>query len=158
MPIVDKNNVLINIISKRQLHSMLLLDVQGDLEYDFSSLDENVVDYEIFSRPWGFYKTTVMNQYFQSKIITVKPKAQLSLQSHERREEHWIITSGHGKVQIDNSVFEVRCGNSVFIPKGAKHRLANIDEHESLIVTEVQIGDYFGEDDIRRYEDDYGRI
>lgn len=158
LPIVDKDNKLVNIITKRQLHCMLLLDIQEELDYDFASLDENIVDYEIFSRPWGFYKTTAMNQYFQSKVITVKPNSRLSLQSHERREEHWIVANGRGTVQIDQSFIDVRSGSSIFIPKGAKHRLINTDENETLIITEVQIGDYFGEDDIHRYEDDYGRI
>ena len=61
-------------------------------------------------------------------------------------------------MQLDDSVFEVHCGSSIYIPKGCKHRLTNTDDKENLIITEVQIGDYFGEDDIIRYEDIYGRI
>lgn len=158
LPIVDVQNRLLNIITKSQMHALLLQDIHADLEYDFLSLDEGIVDYEIFQRPWGFYKTTVMNDYFQSKVISVNPKSQLSLQSHNHREEHWIVAHGVGTVQLDQSVIEVHCGSSIFIPKGAKHRLANTDEKECLIITEVQIGDYFGEDDIIRYEDIYGRI
>ncbi|MCD7789965.1 MAG: CBS domain-containing protein [Bacteroides thetaiotaomicron] len=158
LPIVDEQNRLLNIITKNQMHALLLQDIHADLEYDFMSLDEGIVDYEIFQRPWGFYKTTVMNDYFQSKVISVNPKSQLSLQSHNHREEHWIVAHGVGTVQLDQSVIEVHCGSSIFIPKGAKHRLTNTDEKESLIITEVQIGDYFGEDDIIRYEDIYGRI
>lgn len=158
LPVVDEQGRLINIIIKNQLHSLLLQDIHADLEYDFMSLDEGIVDYEIFQRPWGFYKTTVMNDYFQSKVISVNPKSQLSLQSHNHREEHWIVAHGVGTVQLDQSVIDVHCGSSIFIPKGAKHRLTNTDDKESLIITEVQIGDYFGEDDIIRYEDIYGRI
>lgn len=157
LPVVDTQGQLINLITKNQMHSLLLQDIHADLEYDFMSLDEGIVDYEIFQRPWGFYKTTVMNDYFQSKIISVNPKSQLSLQSHNHREEHWIVAHGVGTVQIDQSIIDVHCGSSVFIPKGAKHRLTNTGDKESLIVTEVQIGNYFGEDDIIRYEDIYGR-
>ncbi len=157
LPIVDEQKKLLNVITKRQMHSLLLQDIYVNLDYDFLSLDEGIVDYEIFQRPWGFYKTTVMNDYFQSKIISVNPKSKLSLQSHNHREEHWIVAHGIGIVQLDQSVVEVHCGSSIFIPKGCKHRLINTDDKESLIITEVQIGDYFGEDDIIRYEDMYGR-
>ena len=158
LPIIDENGKLINIITKNQMHALLLQDIHADLTYDFSDLDEGIVDYEIYQRPWGFYKTTVMNDYFQSKVISVNPKSQLSLQSHKHREEHWIVAHGTGTVQLDESIVEVHCGSSIFIPKGCKHRLTNTDDKENLIITEVQIGDYFGEDDIIRYEDIYGRV
>jgi mannose-1-phosphate guanylyltransferase/mannose-6-phosphate isomerase len=158
LPIVDEDKKLNNIVTKNQMHSLLLQDIRADLEYDFLSLDEGIVDYEIFQRPWGFYKTTVMNDYFQSKIISVNPKSQLSLQSHNHREEHWIVAHGVGKVQLEQSIIELHCGSAIFIPKGCKHRLINTDDKESLIITEVQIGDYFGEDDIIRYEDIYERV
>ena len=157
IPIVDDKGMLANIITKSQMHALLLQDIHADLKYDFLSLDTNVVDHEIFQRPWGYYKTTVLNDYFQAKIISVKPGGQLSLQSHNHREEHWIVVHGTGTVQLDDSILNVTCGSSVYIPKGCKHRLINIDETENLIITEVQIGDYFGEDDIIRYEDVYGR-
>ena len=158
LPVIDEEKKLLNIITKSQMHALLLQDIHAVLDYDFLSLDEGIVDYEIFQRPWGFYKTTVMNEYFQSKVISVNPKSQLSLQSHNHREEHWIVAHGVGTVQLDQSVIDVRCGSSIFIPKGCKHRLTNADDKESLIITEVQIGDYFGEDDIIRYEDIYGRV
>ena len=157
LPIVDDEGKLINIITKRQMHALLLQDIPVDLTYDFFSLDTSVVDHEIFQRPWGYYKTTVLNDYFQAKIISVKPGGQLSLQSHEHREEHWIVVHGTGTVQLDKSIFSVKYGDTIFIPLGCKHRLTNTDKEESLIITEVQIGDYFGEDDIIRYEDVYGR-
>lgn len=157
LPILNDNMNLINIITKNQLHALLLQDIHADLTYDFSSLDEGIVDYEIFQRPWGFYKTTVMNDYFQSKVISVNPGSQLSLQSHNHREEHWIVAHGKGMVQLEQSTINVSCGSVIFIPKGCKHRLTNTAKKECLIITEVQIGDYFGEDDIIRYEDVYGR-
>lgn len=158
LPIVDSDGVLVNVITKSQLHAVLLQDLNVDLSYDFASIDEGVVDYEIFQRPWGFYKTTVLNDYFQSKVISVKPGQKLSLQSHNHREEHWIVVHGKGIVQIEQSEIRIESGSSLFIPKGAKHRLTNTDPSENLIITEVQIGDYLGEDDIVRYEDNYGRV
>ncbi len=158
LPVIDMEGKLLNIITKSQMHALLLQDIHADLNYDFLLLDEGIVDYEIFQRPWGFYKTTVMNNYFQSKVISVNPKSQLSLQSHNHREEYWIVAHGTGIVQLDQTVIDVKCGSSIFIPKGCKHRLTNTDDKESLIITEVQIGDYFGEDDIIRYEDIYGRV
>ena len=158
LPVIDETGKLINIITKEQMHALLLQDIHADLTYDFLSLDTSIVDHEIFQRPWGYYKTTVLNDYFQGKIICIKPGGQLSLQSHEHREEYWIVVHGTGTVQLDDSVSTVTCGSTVYIPKGCKHRLKNTDETENLIITEVQIGDYFGEDDIKRYEDIYGRI
>ena len=157
LPVVNEDNKLVNILTKKQLHSLLLLDKHVDWTFDFTQLDENIVDYEIFKRPWGFYKTTVMNDYFQSKVISIEPKGELSLQSHNRREEYWIIAHGRGVVQLGESFIKVSQGSSLFIPKGCKHRLTNSGK-ESLILIEVQIGDYFGEDDIIRYEDKYGRM
>ena len=158
LPVLDEDDRLVNIITKSQMHALLLQDIHADLSYDFSSLDTGVVDHEIFQRPWGYYKTTVLNDYFQAKIISVNPGQRLSLQSHNHREEHWIVVHGNGEVQLDQSVVPVHCGSTLFIPKGCKHRLTNLDDRESLIVTEVQLGDYFGEDDIIRYEDAYGRV
>ena len=158
LPIVDSEGVLVNVITKSQLHVVLLQDICADLSYDFASLDDSVVDYEIYQRPWGFYKTTILNEYFQSKVISVRPGQQLSLQSHNHREEHWIVAHGRGVVQIEKSEIRIESGSSLFIPKGARHRLTNTDSCENLIITEVQIGDYLGEDDIVRYEDNYGRV
>lgn len=157
VPVVDEEQRLRNILTRGELHALLLQDIQADLSYDFSSLDTGVVDHEIYVRPWGFYKTTVLNDYYQAKVISIMPGKRLSLQYHNHREEHWIVVHGRGLVQLEQSTLEVSCGHSVFIPKGALHRLANTDERESLIITEVQLGDYLGEDDIIRVEDDYGR-
>jgi len=157
LPILEADGVLVNLITKAQLHVVLLQDLHVDLSFDFTSVNESLIDHEVYQRPWGFYKTTVLNEYFQSKVISVRPGQQLSLQSHNHREEHWIVAHGRGIVQIEKSEIKVESGSSLFIPKGAKHRLTNIDPEESLIITEVQIGDYLGEDDIVRYEDVYGR-
>lgn len=158
IPILDANGELANILTKGQMQTLLLYDIKADLSYDFLSLDDRMLDNEIYQRPWGFYKTAILNDYFQSKVISLKPGGKLSLQSHNHREEYWIIVHGEGLVQIEKSLLNVRCGSMLFIPKGAKHRLTNTDTEESLILTEVQIGAYLGEDDIIRYEDDYGRV
>ncbi len=158
LPIVDEKIKLQNIITKNQLQAILLQDIHAGLDYDFMSLNEGIIDYEIFPKPWGFYKTTVMNAYFQSKVISINPGAAMSLQSHEHREEHWIIAHGEGTVQLGDQIKDVKSGSSIHVPKGCKHRLTNTDDKESLIITEVQLGDYFGEDDIKRYEDIYGRL
>lgn len=154
---IAKDKKLNNIITKSQLQSLLLQDINADLNYDFTSLDENIVNTEVFSRPWGFYKTTVLNEYYQSKVISIKPNEQLSLQSHNHRDEYWIITHGNGLVTIEDEIKDVKPGDTLYIPRETKHRLKNTNDDESLIITEVQLGDYFGEDDIIRYEDKYGR-
>ncbi|MFD0726166.1 mannose-1-phosphate guanylyltransferase/mannose-6-phosphate isomerase [Lysobacter brunescens] len=107
-------------------------------------------------RPWGSYDSVDAGDGFQVKRIKVKPGAALSLQSHERRAEHWIVVRGTARVTRNNDVFELFANQSTYIPIGAKHRLENPGT-EMLELIEVQSGDYLGEDDIVRYEDVYGR-
>jgi mannose-1-phosphate guanylyltransferase/mannose-6-phosphate isomerase len=107
-------------------------------------------------RPWGSYDSVDTGPRFQVKRIKVKPGAQLSLQSHTQRAEHWIVVSGTARVTRDNDVFELQANQSTYIPIGARHRLENPGS-EVLELIEVQSGDYLGEDDIVRYEDVYGR-
>ncbi len=107
-------------------------------------------------RPWGSYDSIDMAEGFQVKRIKVKPGARLSLQSHARRAEHWIVVRGIARVTRDNDVFELFANQSTYIPIGAKHRLENPGS-EMLELIEVQSGDYLGEDDIVRYDDQYGR-
>ncbi len=107
-------------------------------------------------RPWGSYDSVDVGAGFQVKRIKVKPGATLSLQSHERRAEHWIVVRGTARVTRNNDVFELFANQSTYIPIGAKHRLENPGS-EMLELIEVQSGDYLGEDDIVRYEDVYGR-
>ncbi len=157
IPIVDNGNKLINVISKKQFHLMLLKDIEYDLK-KLPNLNENELDYEIFPRPWGFYKSTLLAEHVQSKIITVFPQGELSLQKHRRREEHWIIIKGEGKIVLEETILSVEQGRYIYIPKGCKHKVINSSKTENLIFAEVQLGDYFGEDDIIRYEDKYGRV
>lgn len=107
-------------------------------------------------RPWGSYEGVLNGQGFQVKQITVAPGRKLSLQKHFHRAEHWIVVGGVALATIDGVEHEVRRNESVFIPLGAVHRLANPGE-TPLILIEVQSGDYLGEDDIVRLEDDYAR-
>jgi len=107
-------------------------------------------------RPWGSYDSIDADAGFQVKRIKVKPGAQLSLQSHTRRAEHWIVVRGVARVTRDNDVFELFANQSTYIPIGARHRLENPGA-EMLELIEVQSGDYLGEDDIVRYDDVYGR-
>ncbi|NUS37978.1 MAG: mannose-1-phosphate guanylyltransferase/mannose-6-phosphate isomerase [Lysobacter sp.] len=107
-------------------------------------------------RPWGSYDSVDAGDGFQVKRIKVKPGAALSLQSHGRRAEHWIVVRGTARVTRNNDMFELHANQSTYIPIGAKHRLENPGK-EMLELIEVQSGDYLGEDDIVRYEDVYGR-
>ena len=157
LPVLDADGRLRNIITRRGLNVLLLKNQRFQIGYDFDSIDEAELEHEIFARPWGWYKTTVLNDVFQSKVVYIMPGQALSLQSHERREEYWIIVNGTGWVQLDESVHTVAPGQSIFIPRGCRHRLTNTSETDMLIFTEVQLGEYFGEDDVKRYEDKYGR-
>lgn len=157
IPIVDASKKVVNVITKANMHGVLLQNMQADLTYDFVHMDENLLNYEIYECPWGFYKTTILNSFYQSKVIDVKPLQSLSLQKHFKREEHWIVVNGQGTVQIGESTLSVQGGSYIFIPKGCQHRIHNTSRTESLIFIEVQLGQYFGEDDIVRYDDEYGR-
>ncbi|MCF7898929.1 MAG: cupin domain-containing protein, partial [Candidatus Pacebacteria bacterium] len=107
-------------------------------------------------RPWGDYQILGNESHYQSKKITVLPGAELSLQRHKRRAEHWIVVQGIATVTRDKDVFNLKKNESTFLPIGAMHRLQN-NHTEDLHLIEIQTGDYFGEDDIERFEDTYGR-
>jgi mannose-1-phosphate guanylyltransferase/mannose-6-phosphate isomerase len=91
------------------------------------------------------------------KKIGVYPGKRLSLQSHDKRSEHWVIIKGKAKVQIGHDFVELTKNQHVYIPKQTLHRMENIGE-EMVEFIETQIGEYLGEDDIKRFEDDYGRV
>lgn len=108
-------------------------------------------------RPWGYYVILeeIKNLYKIKRIHVYKGK-KLSLQSHKFRSEHWVVVRGVATVTIDNVIKDINSGESIFIKSGQKHRLEN-KTNELLEIIEVQIGSYLGEDDIVRYEDDFGR-
>lgn len=157
LPIVDEEKKLKNIITREQLHSLLLTNINFDLLYDFTQLDKIPIDYEVYGKPWGFYKTTVLNNFYQSKVLCIKPLERISLQSHFHRDEYWVIVYGKGQIIIGDKTIEVSSGSFVKINKKQKHRIINTSNTDNLIFNEVQIGDYLGEDDIIRYDDEYGR-
>jgi len=108
-------------------------------------------------RPWGWYETLSLGPRFQVKRIMVHPGAQLSLQSHVHRSEHWTVVEGAAMVTVDEDRRLLGENQSVYIPLGAVHRLENPGKVD-LHLIEVQSGPYLGEDDIIRYEDIYARV
>lgn len=107
-------------------------------------------------RPWGWFETVALGNRFQVKRIVVNPGAQLSLQSHHHRSEHWVVVEGTAKVSIDKKEHLLTEGESIYIPLGALHRMENPGK-VPLAIIEIQTGAYLGEDDIKRYEDIYAR-
>lgn len=108
-------------------------------------------------RPWGSYTVLETGPRFKIKRLEIKPKTSISLQLHHHRNEHWIVVSGMAEVTCNGETFFVDTNQSTYIKAGHKHRVANrglID----LVIIEVQSGEYLGEDDIVRFDDDYGRL
>jgi|GEM_PF-505382 len=109
------------------------------------------------SRPWGEYTVLDIGDGFQIKRIEVLPQQRLSYQKHQYRSEHWYIVQGKALVVLNEKEIDLSPGQAIDIPQGARHRICNSSEEESLIFVEVQRGSYLGEDDIVRFSDDYGR-
>ena len=107
-------------------------------------------------RPWGSYKSIDSGNGFQVKWLKIKPGHRLSAQLHKYRSEHWVIVEGTASVALGEKTFDLGEGESTFVPAKTMHRLENRSDR-GLTVVEVQCGDYFGEDDIVRFADDYGR-
>jgi mannose-1-phosphate guanylyltransferase / mannose-6-phosphate isomerase len=107
-------------------------------------------------RPWGYYQGVDVGARYQVKRIVVKPNAMLSLQKHRRRSEHWVVVRGVAEVTIGSEIRTIAENESIYIPIGSVHRLANPGPMP-LELIEVQVGDYLGEDDIERLSDQYGR-
>lgn len=108
-------------------------------------------------RPWGSYTRLEDGKFHTIKRITVPPQKRLSLQMHYHRSEHWVVVTGTAQVTVDGKVFFLRKGESTFIPIGSVHHLEN-PGILPLELIEVQIGEYINEDDILRFDDDYGRL
>jgi mannose-6-phosphate isomerase len=113
---------------------------------------------EFDRRPWGNYTVIDEAENFKVKRIEVLPAKRLSYQRHFRRAEHWFVVRGIAKVTLNGREFLVKTGESVDIPTETAHRVENPDARELLVFIETQTGDYFGEDDIERLEDDFGRL
>ncbi len=116
-------------------------------EYEAGASDE---------RPWGTWTVLATGDGYAVKEIVVKPGEVLSLQSHEHRSEHWIVIAGTAEATVGEEVVRRGQNESVFIPAGTRHRIANVGDVPMRFV-EVQTGDLLSEDDIQRYEDRYGR-
>jgi mannose-6-phosphate isomerase-like protein (cupin superfamily) len=108
-------------------------------------------------RPWGGYLVLEENRSYKVKRLTVQPQKRLSLQKHNHRSEHWFILFGTAKITRGNQELILKRGDSIDIPTQATHRIENIGQ-EPLEIIEIQTGSYFGEDDIIRIEDDFGRL
>jgi mannose-6-phosphate isomerase-like protein (cupin superfamily) len=111
-----------------------------------------------FVRPWGWYQNIHEDEHsgYKVKIIHVNVGQRLSLQSHNQRSEHWVVVKGIAEVTVGKKTTICNKDSQVYIPVKEIHRLKNIG-YQDLEVIETQIGSYLGEDDIVRYEDDYGR-
>jgi len=131
-------------------------DVKGAVELLKTKIIEQADTFPKDHRPWGWFESLVRSDGFQVKRINVKPGAALSLQSHKHRSEHWIVVEGIATVTIDHETKQVKAGQSVFVPLGAVHRMENYGT-SPMVLIEVQLGTYLGEDDIVRYEDIYER-
>jgi len=134
-------------------HLQQVKDVAGELK---RRGHESYRLHKTVARPWGAYTVLQEGRGFKIKRIEVKPGGTLSLQMHRHRSEHWVVVSGVAQATCDDKRFLVNANESTFIPVGHKHRLENAGT-ESLVMIEVQCGDYVGEDDIVRFDDVYGR-
>lgn len=112
------------------------------------------------TRPWGSFTVLADEPDYKLKQLMVKPGNRLSLQRHQKREEHWLITRGDPEVTLDDRKLLLKPGDYIRIPLHSWHRIANpgLGSGEEVELIELQLGEYFGEDDIERREDDYGRV
>ncbi len=139
-----------------------LLEDQAILQNVPSELKEDQY-LEVGVRPWGLYYVLEDKPNFKVKKIVVNSDCRLSLQSHKHRSEHWVVVSGTATVEIRKNevktdwIFDLMPNESCYIPATKQHRLANYGK-VPLVIIEVQVGEYTGEDDIERYEDDYSRV
>ena len=147
--VATKDAVLVMPLSRSQ-------DVKHIVE-GFNDTDQDLVlDHPRVLRPWGSYEGVANGARFQVKHIKVLPGRAISLQKHLHRAEHWVVVTGTAKVERDGIETMVHPNESVFVPLGSIHRLSNPGKID-LELIEVQSGDYLGEDDIIRIEDNYGR-
>ena len=108
-------------------------------------------------RPWGSFTVIDEADDYKVKRLEILPGKRLSYQRHSRRSEHWFVVRGIAKVTLNGNEILVRTGESLDVGCGDAHRIENPDSSEMLVLIETQTGDYFGEDDIERFEDDFGR-
>tara|TARA_R100000734_G_C3319212_1_gene114640 strand:+ start:5536 stop:5880 length:345 start_codon:yes stop_codon:yes gene_type:complete len=109
------------------------------------------------SRPWGTFENLLDETSCKVKKIVISPNNAPSYQYHYKREEIWIVIQGQGELKLNDEIHAIESSSVIHIPTEAKHQIRNTGS-EDLIFIEIQRGEYFGEDDIVRLEDDYGRI
>lgn len=149
--IVDTSDALLVTSSKYSQNIKKIVDKLKDQNRS------EVVNHRKVYRPWGYYDSIDSGDGFHVKRICVRPGQKISLQKHNHRSEHWVVVSGTAKITRGSKIFNLEKNESTFISKGEVHRLENQGE-DDLEIIEVQTGDYLGEDDIIRLEDDYQRI
>ena len=131
-------------------------DVKAIVDKLQASGRSEAVEHKRIYRPWGWYEQLGQGNRFQVKSLMVNPGAKLSLQSHYHRAEHWVVVSGTAEVTVGDTTSLLSENESTYIPIGTRHRLGNPGRLPAMLI-EVQSGSYLGEDDIERYEDDFGR-
>lgn len=145
----DKDSVLVTQKDQSQDVKQLVEELKRQ------GREETKLHRQVF-RPWGSYDSLDSEDGFQVKRLIVKPGAVLSLQKHAQRAEHWVVVKGTARITRDDEVFDLSVNESTYIPIGTVHRIANPGD-EPVHIIEVQCGDYLGEDDIVRLQDNYGR-
>jgi mannose-1-phosphate guanylyltransferase/mannose-6-phosphate isomerase len=130
--------------------------VRDVVEYLKAATRKEAVQATESARPWGIYRVICEEERFKVKRLIINPDKRLSLQYHHHRSEHWIVVRGTALVTIDGKEQFVHEGESVFIPKDVRHRLENPGKVD-LEIVEIQGGEYLGEDDIVRLDDDFRR-
>ena len=148
--IVDTNDAVL-VVNKKDCQKVK--NIVPHLKHIGSSVGTT---HQTMYRPWGSYTSIAKGNKWQLKTIAVKPKAKLSLQMHNHRAEHWVVVKGIAEIEINGKKEILEENQSAYIPLGAKHRLSNPGK-KTLMIVEVQSGNYLGEDDITRFEDMYGR-
>ncbi len=134
-------------------HAQQLSSLVERLKPEYGEL---TVSHRMVHRPWGHYESLDRGDHYQVKRVTLQPGKKLSLQRHKHRAEHWVVVRGKATVTRGDDTLQLGENESVYIPQGTIHRLANL-QNEILEVIEVQTGAYLGEDDIERLDDDFGR-
>lgn len=170
----SKNNLVIShkrLISTIDIEDLMIVDTQDALVISKKGSTQKVKElvaeikkinpemanvHTTAHRPWGTYTVLDDTPGYKVKQITVYPGAKLSLQYHHHRSEHWIVVRGIATVTVGEETFDLKTNESTYIPKEAKHRLVNNQDSE-LVIIEAQVGNYLGEDDIIRLQDDYKR-
>lgn len=149
--VVDTADALLVASRERSEQVKTIVEQLGEEDVELTRVHKKVY------RPWGSFESLGTDELFQVKRLTLKPTARISLQLHRHRAEHWVVVSGTAKVVRGDEEIVLKKNESTFIPVGTRHMLENIGT-DLLEIIEVQTGTYFGEDDIERFEDVYGRV